>query len=81
MMITETLATISAPHFTAGVVLWDDAVVEAAPIVGYMKKGRWSRDRVRSYCRDKGWKVSVVYEMPRQRTYEGKDDALPPART
>ena len=78
MIITELLAQISAPHFCAGIVLWDDKVVEAAPIIGYMKK--WPRARVRDYCQQKSWQVSVVYEMQRQRTYEGKDDALPPAR-
>lgn len=23
----------------------------------------WSRDRVRDYCKSKGWKVSAVWEM------------------
>jgi hypothetical protein len=59
----ETLAAIDAPHFYAGIVLWDDKVVEAAHIVKYMKK--WDRDRVRSYCKSKGWKVLVVYQMER----------------
>lgn len=80
VQITEILATIDAPHFCAGVVLWNDRVVEAAPIIGYMKKQKWTRDRVRTYCKEKNWKVSVVYEMQRQRTFEGKDDAIPPAR-
>ncbi len=79
MQITEILASIDAPHFHAGVVLWDDKVIEAAPIVRYMRQ--WTRARVREYCRQKGWKVSVVYEMQRQRTFEGEDDALPPARS
>lgn len=61
--MTETLAAIDAPHFCAGIVLWDDKVVEAAPIVRYMKK--WSRDRVRDYCKGKAWKVSVIYQMQR----------------
>ena len=47
----------------AGLVLWDDIVVEAAPIIGYMKRGRWTRDRVRAYCERQGWKVSVVHKM------------------
>ena len=64
--VTEILAAIDAPHFFCGVVLWDDVVVEAAPIVGYMKKGRWSRDRVRAYCAEKGWKVSVVTSFKRR---------------
>lgn len=72
MLITETLACIKAPHFTAGIVLWDNKVIEAAPICRYMKG--WSRDRVRSYVASKSWEVSVVYEMQRQRTYEGLDD-------
>lgn len=61
----ETLATIDAPHFYAGIVLQNDKVIEAAPIVGYMKKQRWSRDRVRAYCKDKGWTVTVVWQMER----------------
>jgi hypothetical protein len=61
--VTEILAQITGPHFSAGIVLWNDKVVEAAPIVHYMK--RWSRDRVRTYCKDKGWQVSVVWEMKR----------------
>ena len=63
--MTETLAQIKAPHFTAGIVLWDDVVVEAAPIVGYMK--RWARDRVREYCQKKGWTISVVHQVLRSK--------------
>lgn len=66
----ETLASIDAPHFNAGIVLWDDKVVEAAPIVGYMKKAKWTRDRVRAYCAEKKWKVSVVYQMERPDPFE-----------
>ena len=80
VMITEILASIDAPHFVAGVVLWDDKVIEAAPIIGYMKKQKWTRDRVRDYCKTKGWKVSVIYETKRQRTFEGKDDRAPSGR-
>lgn len=63
----ETLAAIDAPHFYAGVVLWDDVVVEAADILKYMRKGKWSRSRVRDYCKQKEWKVTVVYEIERTR--------------
>ena len=73
-IITEILAQVNAPHFNAGIVLWDGKVIEAAPIIGYMKKQKWSRDRVREYCASKGWKVAIVHEMQRQRTFEGKDD-------
>ena len=62
-MMIETLAVIDAPHFFAGIVLQDDRVVEAAPIVRYMR--RWPRARVRAFCEGKGWKVSVVWEMRR----------------
>jgi hypothetical protein len=61
--MTETLAQIEASHFCAGIVLWDDRVVETAPIVRYMRD--WSRDRVRTYCLKKGWRVSVVRELTR----------------
>ncbi len=60
----EVLAAIDA-HFFAGIVLWDDVVVEAAPIVRYMKKQKWTRAQVRDYCAKKGWKVSVVYQIDR----------------
>jgi hypothetical protein len=67
--IVETLAEIDAPNhptkFNAGIVLWDDVVIEAAPIVNFMKRGKWTRDRVRDYCKSKGWKVSVVYQLER----------------
>ena len=64
--MTETLAVIDAPHFFyAGIVLWDDKVTEAADIIKYMRK--WRRDRVRDYCKSKGWKVTVVYQMERSR--------------
>lgn len=59
----ETLAVIDAPHFFAGIVLWDDKVTEAADIVRYMK--RWSRSKVRDYCASKNWRISVVYEYQR----------------
>jgi len=61
--MTEILASIDAPHFFAGVVLWDDKVVEAADVVKYMR--RWSRSRVRDYYSRKGWKIVVVYQMER----------------
>jgi hypothetical protein len=62
--VIELLAQIRGTHkgkpFTAGIVLWDDVVVEAAPIVGQMKRGRWSRDRVRAHCRREGWQIEIV---------------------
>ena len=61
----ETLASIDSPHFRAGIVLQNNRVIEAAPIVGYMRRERWTRERVRAYCVEKGWTVSVVWEMDR----------------
>lgn len=62
----ETLAQIKAPHFTAGIVLWDDVVVEAAPVVRFMAKAKWTRTVVRNYCSAKGWQISVVHEINRK---------------
>jgi len=63
----EILACIEgdAPRFIAGIVLWDDRVVEAAPIIGFMKKRKWSRDQVRDYCERKGLRISIVHQMKR----------------
>lgn len=64
--MTEILAAIDAPHFYAGIVLWDDRVVEAADIVKYMRVQKWSRERVRDYCKSKKWKITVVHQVERQ---------------
>ena len=63
-MMTEILAQIRTPSFTAGIVLFDDVVVEAAPRVRFMR--RWSRDRVRDYCTDHGWIATVIWKMERE---------------
>jgi len=63
-MTTEILAAINAPHFFAGIVLWNDRVVEAADIVKYMRG--WHRARVRDYCRRKAWRITVVQRSERQ---------------
>lgn len=63
--IIETLALIDGPNFWAGIILWDDVVIEAAPIVKFMKKKRWTRDMVREHCRRKHWTVSVIHQLER----------------
>lgn len=63
-MITEILAQIRAPSFTAGIVLFDDVVVETAPVVRYMR--RWSREKVREECRRRGWTVTVIHQIERE---------------
>lgn len=50
-----TLCYIDAPHFMAGFIVNNGKVVFAAPIIRYMLN--WSEDRVRSYCKEKRWKV------------------------
>lgn len=65
--VIEILAQITAPRFVAGIVLWDDKVIEAAPIVRRALKGK-NRGFVRQYCRTKGWKISVVHEVERRDT-------------
>ena len=57
--------------FCAGIVLWDDVVVEAAPIVHYMKRQRWTRDQVRDYCAKRGWTVTVVSQSERRKEHPG----------
>ena len=65
----ELLAQIEGTHrgkpFVAGLVLWDDKVVEAAPIVRFMRK--WTRQQVRSFVGQKGWKICVVHQLERER--------------
>lgn len=52
------LAQITAPHFVAGLLLSENRVQEAAPIIRYMIG--WPRARVREYCHRKGWQVRIV---------------------
>lgn len=60
----EILAQVEAPDtpnrkgFSAGLVLHDNKVVEAADVVRFMRG--WMRDRVRDYCKGRGWKTSIV---------------------
>jgi len=51
---------ITAPYFVAGIVLEDRVVVEAAPIVKYMKG--WHGIRALAYCKRKRWTVVEVTE-------------------
>jgi hypothetical protein len=50
--MTDRCLRIVAPHFVAGIV--GDT---CAPIVRYM--ATWSEDRIRRYCRSKGWIVET----------------------
>jgi hypothetical protein len=63
--VVEILAQVSAPHFVAGIVLCDDKVTKAAPILRFMRG--WSRDRVRSHCHENNWDIRVVWQRPSTR--------------
>ncbi len=54
---------IKAPHFTAGVIVKDRAVVTAAPIIKYMIG--WKYIKVLHYCDEKGWKYEFLVEVAR----------------
>ena len=66
-VVTEILACIESDKFCAGIFLVDDVVTEAAPIVRYMQEQRWSRDRVREYCKERSWKIAIVWEIKRRK--------------
>ena len=57
----ETIISIDAPHFCAGIVACDGKVIEAAHIIKYMKG--WTGKRVADYCREKGWKWERVVTL------------------
>lgn len=52
------LVRVVAPHFVAGLVVDDDRVTFAAPIIEYMVG--WTPDHARSYIAKKGWRASIV---------------------
>lgn len=56
----ETLVRITASHFVAGIIVKNDRVTLSAPILKYMRG--WTSDRVRQYCKEKGWRASIVKE-------------------
>jgi len=56
--MSERLAQITAPHFCAGLVFDRRIVVEAAPIISYMKG--WRAERVADYVKRKGWGIASV---------------------
>jgi hypothetical protein len=61
--MTETLIQIRCPPpraFTAAIVIDSGRVIQAAPIVEFMKTGKWSYARVLAHCTKKGWEVTTV---------------------
>jgi hypothetical protein len=72
--VKEILAQIKAPaprSFTAGLILQNNVVVETAPILSYMKRQKWTRDRVRNYCHENGWTIKVIYEVQKPKPRHG----------
>jgi hypothetical protein len=61
--MSEILAQITAPHFCAGIVLREDVVIDAAPIVHYMAEQSWTRQSVRDYCAKKRWSIKIVDQI------------------
>lgn len=55
VLIAENISvlTIDAPHFNAGVIIKDDVVIKAAPILRYMLG--WNLDQIKEYCIRKKW--------------------------
>ena len=49
---------IESHYFVVGVIITDEIVVRAPPIVKYMKG--WSVQRVTNYCEKKGWKMTKL---------------------
>jgi len=60
----DIVISITAPDFCCGLVIRDDVVVRAAPIIGYMARLHWSAARVSAYCRKRGWRFEIVEAAP-----------------
>ena len=59
----DTLYSIDAPHFNAGLGVSIDGLVNwSAPILHYMVG--WQLDRVEAHCAGKGWKLEAVGGYP-----------------
>lgn len=54
----ETLYQITAPHFCAGIIVENNVIIKAAPIL------RWMTDKdigfIKEYCKKKKWTVYKV---------------------
>jgi len=58
MMKNEVLYQVTAPHFCAGIIVIDNIVIKAAPIL------RWMIDKnvdyLTEYCKKKKWEICRV---------------------
>ncbi len=70
---------ITARHFCAGLVVTNDVITGAAPILGYMKG--WELERVVAYCRRKDWHIGAVAELVQAAVRKTADAGSNPAGT
>ena len=56
--LPESLHAVDAPYFYCGVIVRHGRVINAAPIVHYLKG--WDRERVQRYAQRRGWQVAAV---------------------
>lgn len=77
--IKEEILQIDAPHFCAGVVLYNKQVVQAAPILSYMIG--WQLQRVIGYVKKKCWKWEKTEQYVEAQTkptaYVGRISSAP----
>lgn len=52
------LIRIVAPYFCCGIIVNHPKFNVCAPIIKYMSG--WSKDRVISYCKSKGWNAEIL---------------------
>lgn len=67
--VNETALQLYSHHFCAGLVIENDKVKRAAPVLAYMRG--WSRAKVEHYATRKRWKVE---ELPQEPTSFECDD-------
>ncbi len=56
----RTLIFLYTPDFNCAIILHDDRVSVTPDAFEYIRD--WSCDRVRDFCQERGWTVSVVTE-------------------
>ena len=56
--MSDVIVRITAPHFCVGLLFRNQVVVEAAPIVKYMRG--WNGAAVEAYVKKKRWKAEII---------------------
>ena len=70
MLRVKYVLQVDAPYFCAGLVLLNDVVIDAAPILKYMR--HWSRYQILTYCRFRGWKIKGESAIPNLHSQQGQ---------